>query len=357
VRDDERAAETVVEPHEPVDDDHATDREELAGLAYAPISLTIATEPPQTSAFPVLSPPGACRYLQLDGVRQASCLALSPTIALAPRQVELVCLGAAHADCPRLARAGSGEDLLAVAPSELAGRSRDAGAVGTAPAVEDVPRAPSDEATAAGTAGDMTATMAGAEARTGPWPQAAVPSVRLGQTVGSLRVRPQARRSFRLRPATMVATGTLVAAIVFAIGFAAMRGGLDLSVGGAPAGPIVAASLPGTATPAGPSSGADASGGVAAATASRSAGEASAPAPQSSGLPSPAVSPDRLALLTPCPDQPDCYQYRVRRHDNLHGIASFFGVPYQTVLDLNPQIENPSLIHVGQIIILPPPGP
>ncbi len=332
MREDRGAAEAVDgaigEGPEPSRDDRSMDPDGLAGLAHAPRGLAIPSEavanvaePSPASAFPVLSPPGACRYLQLDGVRQASCHALVPTIALAPRQVELVCLGAAHVDCPRFVGAG-GDQPLPVAPSEPPARWGGPDAPDAAPGLADLaPRAPVE-----------------------------IPSVRLGHTVGSLHLRPQARRSRRPRPAMMAAIGALAAAVVLAVGFAALRGGLD-PAGRAPAMSIVAVASP--SVPTAPSAS------VLAATASASPAAATAtarPTGQPSGSPSPAASPDRLALLTPCPNEPDCYQYRIRRHDNLRGIASFFGVPYQTVLDLNPQIENPSIIHVGDIVILPPPG-
>jgi LysM repeat protein len=336
VRDDVGAAKTVDEALGAVDVDRPTDRDNLAGLAHAPKGLSLATEPPSIAespavpAFPVLAPPGACPYLQLDGVRQASCLALAPVIALAPRQVELVCLGATHIDCPRFVRAG-GEEAVPVEPSELPGDLRDDEVVDTEPAVVDVPP---------------------------PSARVEIPSARLGPTVGSLRIRPQARRTTSPRPALLIATGTLGAAVVLAIAFAALRGGLNPSFGGAPAGSALAAATPVPASEAASHGAAyatpAASGAVSPASGTPSASMTGSP---SSSSPSPAASPDRLALLTPCPGLPDCYQYKIRRHDNLRGIASFFGIPYQTVLDLNPQIENPSLIHVGQVIVLPPPGP
>ena len=78
-----------------------------------------------------------------------------------------------------------------------------------------------------------------------------------------------------------------------------------------------------------------------------------APTPTLAPTPTPAPTSDRYALLTPCPDKPDCYLYTIRAGDNLQSIASYFGIPYATVRKLNPNLRIP--IHTGDVVILPPP--
>lgn len=77
--------------------------------------------------------------------------------------------------------------------------------------------------------------------------------------------------------------------------------------------------------------------------------------PTLSATPSPTPNP-LLALLEPCPDKPKCYIYTVKTDDRLTRIASRFRVPLDTILELNPWITDPNIIHPGDKITLPPPG-
>ena len=63
----------------------------------------------------------------------------------------------------------------------------------------------------------------------------------------------------------------------------------------------------------------------------------------------------RYALLVKCPGTPNCWVYTVRSGDNFRSIVNWFGVPYDTVLRMNPQIGNPTTIRAGDRIRMPPP--
>jgi LysM repeat protein len=63
--------------------------------------------------------------------------------------------------------------------------------------------------------------------------------------------------------------------------------------------------------------------------------------------------PGGAPAVTATPQMGTRNAYAVQPGDTLGGIAFLFGLPLSTVLALNPQITNPSLIYPGQLINLP----
>jgi LysM repeat protein len=83
------------------------------------------------------------------------------------------------------------------------------------------------------------------------------------------------------------------------------------------------------------------------------------PAPEPTPEPTPTAKPtkkpssSRYDLLTPCPDQADCWVYKIRSGDNLYSIVNYFGVPLATVRAWNPWTADG--LKVGRGLRIPPP--
>jgi hypothetical protein len=171
---------------------------------------------------------------------------------------------------------------------------------------------------------------------------------------------PQVRSGMELTPAIAGALLVLAASFALSVAFVVANGGMNLPnvgspsplVAGTSAEPVSSESPSTTATPESlaPSPEPTPAASVEAAT--------SAPSPQPTPTPPPAAtaSPasDRYALLTACPDEPDCWIYVVRSGDNLVSIARYFGVPLAVVHERNPWTETTQLV-AGQELRLPPP--
>ena len=59
------------------------------------------------------------------------------------------------------------------------------------------------------------------------------------------------------------------------------------------------------------------------------------------------------AIVPDAASEPEAEIYKVQEGDTLLGIASRFGVEMEDLVELN-QIENPSLISVGEELLIPP---
>jgi hypothetical protein len=244
-----------------------------------------------------LDPPALCQFLaseKPDGTvgpplafvdPRNRCIALTDPVAQSPQQQHLVCLTAAHVDCPRYLRGV----LLA----------------GTPP--------------------------------------------------------PRPRRE-PISPAVIGATLVLLGAIAASFGFLAVRGSFDLAA--ANESPSAVALVPSATASAATVSSAPVSPSAAVGpSVSVSPPEASSAPPPASATPAPTPRPtaaptarptsDRFALLTRCPSTPDCWIYVIRSGDNLRSIANWFGVSYDRMLAMNPNLKRP--IQPGEQLRIPTP--
>jgi LysM repeat protein len=78
------------------------------------------------------------------------------------------------------------------------------------------------------------------------------------------------------------------------------------------------------------------------------------PTARPTSVPTSSPQSDRYKLLKPCPDKAGCYIYRVRSGDNLFSIAKYFGHPLSVIYAWNPKYPAARL-NVGDPIRMPPP--
>jgi hypothetical protein len=274
--------------------DTADTIESAPPLNAYPTEPTGRSERPDTCPFLRAVDEGALT-LPIEAPDAANrCVAVGPPAPQSAAQQQIVCLTASHANCPRYLRG-------ALVPSEPVARTR-------------VKRGPS--------------------------------------------------------PPVIASAITLVLAAAASVGFLLVRGGFTMPV--ASTAPNVAVAV----TPPPASAGqAILPSPTPAASVTASPEPTPAPTPSATAAPTPTVAPtpaptprptpaptkaaaptsNRYAALDPCPGKKGCWIYTVRRGDNLRSIANWFGIRYETVLDWNPQIHDPTTIRAGDQIRMPPP--
>lgn len=288
------------------------------------------------------------------------CAASEPPASVSLGQQRLVCFDRGHVDCPRFVRATG-------SPRGASGRSgRPVAAAPIAVATVRVatpepasPAVPSDVAAAGTSAGASAGTPAAADPPAGP-------VVPVAPVVRSTRRSGARRAGSRPRP-VIVASAILVVALVIAFVFTSSRGGLAMPSPSPDAAAVVGPSVPSaavgsstvvpSATPSiEPSTGPSPTPSPSPASSS-SPSPTPSPSPTVGPTPTPAASvPAAYAGLKPCPDAPDCYLYRIHAGDNLTAIAKRFGVTLVALKAANPEVKDPSLLHVGDKIRVPLPA-
>lgn len=178
---------------------------------------------------------------------------------------------------------------------------------------------------------------------------------------------PAAGAGLQLTPAVLAALLVLALSFALSVSFVVANGGMNLPLapGGSatPLGAAASSAPSGSASPDATTAPSDAptiaptpeptdepspAASIEAATAPPTVAPTLAPPP------TPGASSNRYALLKPCGDAPDCWIYTIRAGDNLVSIARYFGVPFDTVTELNPWTRTTELV-AGQELRLPPP--
>ena len=167
-------------------------------------------------------------------------------------------------------------------------------------------------------------------------------------------------------PAILGATLVLLAAIAASFGFLAVRGNIDLTASTSTAPPAVV--VPSASVAPSVAAAATASA-TSSATASAVASASPSPTPAATPAPTPVPTPvrtptptprptprptsDRFAVITRCPSTPNCWIYSIRSGDNLRSIANWFGVSYDRMIAMNPNLRRP--IVPGEKLRIPTP--
>ncbi len=171
---------------------------------------------------------------------------------------------------------------------------------------------------------------------------------------------PTPARREPMSPAVIGAALVLAASLAASFGFLAVRGGITVPLGSGsppPVAVVTGSSAAPIASPAVAPTPPASSFASLAPTPSPSPPPTATPAPTPSPTPrptpTPAPSSDRYALLTECPSQSDCWIYVIRSGDNLQSIANWFGVSYNRMIAMNPNLRTP--IHAGDRLRIPTP--